>query len=79
MNAFEVANIIERFIEGTGSDWEWDDFISVPIKDPKLEKIRIRCLELDMEFPPEKSGEYTNKKGLEVLSEYFRELKRGKE
>jgi len=35
----EVANIIERFIDGKGSDWEWDDFIFSPIHNPTLEKI----------------------------------------
>ena len=39
-SAEEVAGFIRDFIEGTGGDWDWDDFISVPIKDPKLETIR---------------------------------------
>ena len=39
----EVANIIEKFLDGTGGDWEWDDFTSLRIKDPALEAIRIKC------------------------------------
>ena len=75
MNASELADIIERFINGKGSDWEWDDFISVPIKDPELEKIRIRCLNLDKEFPAKRSGEYTSESGLKVLQEYAKRLR----
>jgi hypothetical protein len=36
----EVAKYLRDFIEGTGGDWDWDDFTSVPIKDPALERIR---------------------------------------
>lgn len=67
----KVANIIERFVEGKSTDWEWDDFISVPIHDPRLEKIRKRCAQLDKEFPPNNAGEYTNEQGLDILKEFI--------
>ena len=35
-----VAKYLRDFIEGTGGDWDWDDFESVPIADPVLEAIR---------------------------------------
>jgi len=73
--ASEVADIIERFIEGKGSDWEWDDFISLSIQDPTLDKIRVRCLQLDKEFPPAGPSQYTNENGLKVLREYVRQLR----
>ena len=38
--AAEVATYLRDFIEGTGDDWDWDDFESVPIADPDLERIR---------------------------------------
>jgi hypothetical protein len=71
-----AADVIERFIEGKSSDWEWDDFISSPIGNPILEKIRARCLQLDKEFPPTNSGQYTNDKGLEILRSYVEQLRR---
>ena len=36
----EVARYLRDFIDGTGGDWDWDDFESVPITDPALEDIR---------------------------------------
>jgi hypothetical protein len=36
----EVAGFIRDFIEDSGGEWDWDDFISVSIKDPRLEAIR---------------------------------------
>jgi hypothetical protein len=41
----EVADIIERFLNGGGGTWEWDDFISLRIEDPELDAIRARCNE----------------------------------
>jgi hypothetical protein len=38
--AAEVAEYLRDFIDGTGGDWDWDDFESVPIADPELDRIR---------------------------------------
>jgi hypothetical protein len=37
----EVAGFIRDFLEGRGGEWDWDDFTSVPLVDPKLEAIRL--------------------------------------
>ncbi|MBI5577273.1 MAG: hypothetical protein HY896_13055, partial [Deltaproteobacteria bacterium] len=29
-NASDVADVLERFVEGKSSEWEWDDFLSSP-------------------------------------------------
>lgn len=39
-NAEEVAGFLRDFISGSGGEWDWDEFVSVPITDPKLEAIR---------------------------------------
>ena len=36
----EVEGFIRDFIEGTGGEWDWDDFTSVSIANPELESIR---------------------------------------
>src|SRR5690349_18513663 len=48
----EVADIIDRHVQGTEGPWDWDDFTSVPIRDDRLDAIRLQCLELD-HAPPE--------------------------
>src|SRR5581483_4042507 len=45
----EVADTIERFIDGICSRYEWDDFCSVPIIDLHLDAIRLRCASLAKE------------------------------
>ncbi|WP_205481220.1 hypothetical protein [Sphingomonas arenae] len=41
--ASEVARYIREFIEGTGGDWDWDDFQSIPIANAALNSIRERA------------------------------------
>lgn len=36
----EVAGFIRDFIDGTGGEWDWDDFTSVRLANPELEAIR---------------------------------------
>src|SRR5262245_39173367 len=49
----EVATILRAYLDDTLSASEWDDFVSVPIADPRLEAIRDRCCHLEEEYPPE--------------------------
>jgi hypothetical protein len=39
----EVAQFISNFLSGTGGEWDWDDFTSVPITNPALEAIRAEA------------------------------------
>jgi hypothetical protein len=41
----EVADLIDRYLDGDVSDDEWDDFTSVPIADPRLDRIRSEWIE----------------------------------
>ena len=42
----QVISILEH-VPVTQGDMEWDDFISIRIKDPELENIRLRCQEVN--------------------------------
>jgi hypothetical protein len=41
-----VINYLEKFIAGAEGDWDWDDFSSIPLTDPKLESIRQRACDV---------------------------------
>lgn len=45
----EVAKFLRDFLEGTGSEWDWDGFEATPIKDPELDWVRKRAA---MAAPP---------------------------
>jgi len=40
----EVAGFISDFLDGTGGEWDWDEFESIPITDRELEGIRKRAI-----------------------------------
>jgi hypothetical protein len=42
-SAGEVARYLRDLIDGTGGEWDFDDFASVPLADPRLESIRSRA------------------------------------
>lgn len=39
----EVETVLHDFLDGTGGEWDWDDFTSVGITDPDLNYIRVEA------------------------------------
>jgi hypothetical protein len=70
----EVSKILSAFVEGSGGDYDWDDFISSPIADPALDAIRLRCGGLPEEFPPDKANHYCNDDGVSLIRYYAHQL-----
>lgn len=48
----EVIELLEAILKRTISDVDWDDFISVKVIDPELEKVRERVEEIWTEDSP---------------------------
>ena len=40
LSATDVERYLRGFLEGGGVEWDWDDFTSIPISDPALDRIR---------------------------------------
>ena len=72
--AREVRDVLVRFLDGTAKPWEFDDFVSVSIGDPRLDEMRERCDGLRREFPPELPGHYCGEGGVEVMRGFIQEL-----
>ena len=45
----EVAEFMENHVRGAEGPHDWDNFTSIPIADPQLNAIRLRCVHLDDE------------------------------
>jgi hypothetical protein len=71
----DVVRILQGMLDDTLNEWDWDDFISIPIKDVFLDKIRIRCDSTRELFPPSKVGEWCNEQGLEEIRSILKTLK----
>ncbi len=63
----EVADIIEKHIQGTEGPWDWDEFTSIPIADKQLDRIRLRCIQV---------GDILTKENTEELVRFVEELRR---
>jgi len=74
LTAGEIRGILSRFLDGTGSTYEWDDFISIRLRDPKFDAIRERCGGLPDEFPPEAPRQFCGSQGMDVIRKFIKEL-----
>ena len=70
----QVLEILKNFIDGRGGEWDWDDFISIPLEDSYLEAIRLRCAGLPEEFPPGSEKGYCSSEGIKILEDYVKNL-----
>ena len=57
LTPFQVADIIEKHIDGSDGPYDWDYFTSVPIADPRLDAIRLRCIKTDYVLPEQRNRE----------------------
>ena len=71
----EVANTIDGFVNGTGSQWAWDGFTSIRLDDPELEAIRQKVVALPAEFPSANPREYCSEAGMESMRQMVRDLR----
>jgi hypothetical protein len=71
----DVVSTLEAFLSEFGSRYDWEDFVSRPINDPALDAIRVRCLGLPGEFPPQDPHQYCSEAGRDVLRAYVAQLR----
>lgn len=65
-----VARHIRDFIDGASGEWDWDDFSSIPLADPRLEAIRAAACDVSLPCGDEELAE------LEALFEEAQSLAR---
>ncbi len=58
---------IRNFLDGTGGDYDWDDFISLPLGYLDLEELQRFCNELSESHRPGAQGGYCSEEGFRVL------------
>lgn len=71
-----IADVLERWHQGTAGPWEFDDTVSIPLRnDPELQSIINEVVGLNSTFPPEVAGAYTSKHGVARLKEIIEQLR----
>ena len=77
MTEQELIEFLEAWIHGTLSSGEWDYFESCKLSDPRLEAIRLRCMDIYRDpactLPPLLSWEL-NDHGKSVVRQLILEL-----
>ena len=71
----EVRKYLEEFLSGVGNPYEWDDFLSIPVRDPYLDSIRNRSNRLQGDYPPVEPGHWCSPDGEKILISLIDELR----
>ena len=74
MTRKDVADVIEQFLSGAGGEWDWDDFISIPLEDLDLDQIRRTCAQLPELYPAAIRSVYCGEQGIKVLRSILKDL-----
>jgi len=72
----DVIREIQKFLRDEGGAYDWDEFISVPINDRKLDAIRIECAELPDRYPPPTCHRYCADEGFRRLDQILDALEK---
>lgn len=67
---------IRNFLNGTGGDWDWDDFISLPLGYPDLEELQRYCTSLSFIYPAKEKNHYCSEEGFRELRARLAELEK---
>lgn len=57
LSASEIVLYIDDFLNGRGEPFDWDDFTSIKLADPDLDRIRSRAA--DVRLPVDRYGRLT--------------------
>jgi hypothetical protein len=69
----DVVRCLEFIVEGR--PYVWDDFTDVPIRNPKLDKIRLELSSLQTRYPSRDGSAYLSAEGLAIVREIIRTLR----
>ena len=67
-SAADVAEQIDRFVNGRIGRDDWALFLEGPWSNPRLEKMRQECLAIRAKYPPKINGEWCSAEGISKLA-----------
>lgn len=67
MNKKELSTLIRSFVNGSCGPGDWDDFLSIRQKDPEIEQLRLRIIEIEKEYPRTKAKTWCSEEGMQEL------------
>jgi hypothetical protein len=67
MTPNQAADLIDRFVAGSTGPWDWDDFVSAPHSNPRIQAAAKRCARVPAQFPPTSPRSCTSDAGAAEL------------
>lgn len=73
------VDVVRRFLDSQLTGWEWDNFIGVAQKNPKMEELRSICLQARRNYPAGAAGEWCSREGMEVIRKAIESITRAQQ
>ena len=74
MTRLDVIKLIDSFLDGSlRDDYAWDDFVSSRFRDDEIEGIRLKVLEIELQYPA--ARRWCSDEGLAALKKFSDSLK----
>jgi hypothetical protein len=72
----EVADTIQAFLDGTGGKWDWDEFVSLRIRNDRgMDAIRELCAAIPDIYPPDNPGHYCGEQGIQFMRDIVQRIR----
>lgn len=65
----EIAKFIDDFVDGTGGDWDFDDYTSMDYADPLIKEVMDEVTWMDETHPAKRGHGFCNSEGLARMKE----------
>jgi hypothetical protein len=72
----DAAKLIRSFADGSCGQYDWDEFLSYPAKDPIILQLQEECERVSIDFPPRHKHEWCNPDGREQLLRIAERIKK---
>ena len=63
----ESADIIDSFLDGSCSAYDWDDFVSISSQIPLIKEVKDYCANSSFRYPPIIESQWCNEEGFRKL------------
>ena len=77
MKLNEIGDLIRAFLADEIGEWDWDDFISIRVENPLIQKVKDYCNSLPLISPPTDDYSYCSNSGVKELISLADELEKG--
>jgi len=72
----QIVDLIDELLNGTIGPYDWNDFLTLPMKDPEIDNVRKECAAIARKYPPQNKKDWCSEAGKNELLAISERLKK---